>query len=136
LRAVTPTPRGGARDPSLPSLPLAFLHRTRSRFLCCPRHLFRSGLCLRRCSVRFMLRPAKLLALLDRSDLEFSSGRRGLLHPSLPGAGHPDPESGLTTQPSWGKTVTGLAPAGILPLQAARSVAKFTNYTTYGNDGT
>jgi hypothetical protein len=34
-RAVTPTPRGGARHPSLSSLPLAFLHRTRSRLLCC-----------------------------------------------------------------------------------------------------
>jgi hypothetical protein len=73
-----------------------------------------------------MLRPAKLLALLDWSDLEDSSGRRGLLRPSLPEAGHPDPESGITTQPTWGKTVTGLPPAGLLPLQAARSVAKFT----------
>ena len=57
------------------------------------------------------------------------SGRRGRLHPSLPGAGYLDPESGITTQPSWGRTVTGLTPAGVLPLQAARSVAKFTNYT-------
>ena len=53
------------------------------------------------------------------------SGRRGRLHPSLPGAGYPDPESGITTPPSWGRTVTGLSPAGVLPLQAARSVAKF-----------
>jgi len=72
-----------------------------------------------------MLRPAKLLALLDWSDLEPPSGRRGRLHPSLPGASHLDPESGITTQPSWGRTVTGLSPAGVLPLQAARSVAKF-----------
>ena len=71
-----------------------------------------------------MLRPAQLLALLDWSDLEYNSGRRGRVHPSLPEAGHPDPESGMTTQPSWGRTVTGLAPAGVLPLQAARSVAK------------
>ena len=35
VRAVTPTPRGGARHPSLSSLPLAFLHRTRRRLLCC-----------------------------------------------------------------------------------------------------
>ena len=35
-----------------------------------PRHQFQSGVCSRRCSVRFMLRPAKLLALLDGSDLE------------------------------------------------------------------
>lgn len=59
------------------------------------------------------------------------SGRRGRLHPSLPEAGHPGPESGITTQPSWGRTVTGLPPAGVLPLQAARSVAKFTDYTIY-----
>ena len=54
------------------------------------------------------------------------SGRRGRLHPSLPGVSHLHPESGITTPPSWGKTVTGLAPAGVLPLQAARSVAKLT----------
>src|SRR2546428_12450207 len=71
-----------------------------------------------------MLRRAELLALLGGSDLELSSGRRGRLHPSLPGAGHPVPESGMTTQPSWGKTVAGLPPAGVLPLQAARFAAK------------
>ncbi len=53
-----------------------------------------------------------------------SSGRRGRIHPSLPEAGHPHPESGMTTPPFWGRTMTGLAPAGALPLQAARSVAK------------
>jgi|GEM_PF-4597691 len=36
LRAITPAPRGGARDPSLPSFPTAFLHRTRSRLLYFP----------------------------------------------------------------------------------------------------
>jgi hypothetical protein len=71
-----------------------------------------------------MLRPAQLLALLDWSDLEYNSGRRGRLHPSLPEAGYSNPESGITTQPSWGRTVAGLPPAGVLPLQAARSVAK------------
>ena len=54
-----------------------------------------------------------------------SSGRRGRLHPSLPEAGHPHPESGMTTPPFWGRTMTGLAPAGALPLQAARFVANF-----------
>ena len=54
------------------------------------------------------------------------SGRRGRLHPSLPEAGHPHPESGITTPPSWGRTVTGLSPAGVLPLQAARFVASFS----------
>ena len=71
-----------------------------------------------------MLRPAQLLALLGWSDLEYSSGRRGRLHPSLPEVSHLDPESGITTQPSWGRTMAGLPPAGVLPLQAARSVAK------------
>src|SRR5262245_8493133 len=71
-----------------------------------------------------MLRPAKLLALLGWSDLERCSGRRGRLHLSLPEVSHLDPESGITTQASWGKTVAGLPLAGALPLQAARSVAK------------
>ena len=93
------------------------LHRTRPQLP--------SGICLRRCSVHLMLRPARLLALLDWSDLELSSGRRGRVHPSLPEAGHPDPESGMTTPPFWGRTMTGLAPAGALPLQAARFVANF-----------
>jgi hypothetical protein len=30
----------------------------------------------------------------------------------------------MTTPPFWGRTMTGLTPAGALPLQAARSVAK------------
>ena len=82
-----------------------------------------SGICLRRCSVHFMLRPARLFALLGWSDLEIISGRRGRVHPSLLKAGHPNPESGMTTPPFWGRTMTGLAPAGALPLQAARCVA-------------
>jgi len=72
-----------------------------------------------------MLRPAQLLALLDWSDLEQNSGRRGRLLPSLPEVSYLDPESGITTQPSWGRTVAGLSPVGVLPLQAARSGAKF-----------
>jgi len=87
-------------------------------------HQLPLGMCLRRGSVRLMLRPAEWLALLDWSDLEFSSGRRGRLPPSLPEVGHPHPESGMTTPPFWGRTMTGLAPAGALPLQAARCVAK------------
>ena len=88
-------------------------------------HQLPLGMCLRRGSVRLMLRPAEWLALLDWSDLEFSSGRRGRLPPSLPEVGHPHPESGMTTPPFWGRTMTGLAPAGALPLQAARFVANF-----------
>jgi hypothetical protein len=38
----------------------------------------------RRCSVRFMLRPAWLLAFLDWSDLTSRVGRRRRVHPSLP----------------------------------------------------
>src|SRR2546423_1087076 len=72
-----------------------------------------------------MLRPARLLALLDWSDLEGFSGRRGRVHPSLLKAGRPNPESGMTTPPFWGRTMTGGAPAGALPLQAARFVANF-----------
>jgi hypothetical protein len=79
------------------------------------------GLTLRRCNVRLMLRPAGLLALLYRSDREFPN-RRGRLRPSFPEVGHPNPESGMTTQPLWGETVTGLSPAGALPLWAAHSV--------------
>ena len=71
-----------------------------------------------------MLRPARLLALLDWSDLEQNSGRRGRLLPSLPEVSYLDPESGITTQPSWGRTVAGFSPVGVLPLQAARSIAK------------
>jgi hypothetical protein len=117
--------------PSGSLLPKAFLHRTRSRLLHFPQHQVLLGLCLRRCSIRLMLRPTKLLALLDWSDRECHSGRRGRIHPSLPGASHPDPESGMTTQPSWERTVAGLSPAGALPVQAARSVAKFISHTTY-----
>jgi len=86
-------------------------------------HQLPLGMCLRRGSVRLMLRPAEWLALLDWSDLGFSSGRRGRLPPSLPEVGHPHPESGMTTPPFWGRTMTGLAPAGALPLQAARIIA-------------
>jgi hypothetical protein len=107
-----PAPRGFPQQNSA-SAPLATQHQ------------LPLGICLRRCSVRFMLRPAGLLALLDWSDLEFSSGRRGRIHPSLPEIGHPHPESGMTTPPFWGRTMTGLAPAGALPLQAARFVANF-----------
>jgi len=88
-------------------------------------HQLPLGMCLRRCSVRFMLWPAGLLALLDWSDLECSSGRRGRVHRSLPEVSHPHSESGMTTPPFSGRTMTGLTPAGALPLQAARCVAIF-----------
>ena len=111
------------RDPSSSPLPVAFRNKTVRQLLYLPRHQLQSGICLRRYSVRVMVRPARLLALLDWSDLESSSSRRGRLHPSLPEGGHPHPESGMTTPSFWGRTMTGLAPAGALPLQAARFVA-------------
>src|SRR5262249_9679328 len=96
--------------------------KTVRQLLYLPRHQLPSGICLRRYSVRVMVRPARLLALLDWSDLESSSSRRGRIHPSLPEGGHPNPESGMTTPSFWGRMITGLAPAGALPLQAARIV--------------
>jgi hypothetical protein len=70
-----------------------------------------------------LLRPARLLALLDRSDLERTSlsGRRGLFsYPSFPAEGHPPRESDIATRRPGADTVTGLSPVGALPLQAAR----------------
>ena len=111
--------------PAVSPLPEAFRNKTVRQLLHPTRPQLPSGICLRRCSVHLMVRPARLLALLGWSDLEIISGRRGRLHPSLPEAGHPHPESGMTTPPFWGRTMTRLAPAGALPLQAARSVANF-----------
>ena len=71
-----------------------------------------------------LLRPAQLLALLDRSDPERTSlsGRRGLFsYPSFPAEGHPPRESDIATRRPGADTVTGLSPVGALPLQAARS---------------
>jgi len=59
------------RDPSSSPLPVAFRNKTVRQLLYLPRHQLQSGICLRRCSVRVMVRPARLLALLDWSDLEF-----------------------------------------------------------------
>ena len=123
--------RNGA-TPATSPLPKAFRNKTMRQLLYPTRHQIRSGICLRRCSVRLMLRPARLLALLDWSDLACNAGRRGRLHPSLPEVGHPHPESGMTTPPFWGRTMTGLTPAGALPLQAARSVANFAQRVLEG----
>ena len=113
--------------PAVSPLPEAFRNKTVRQLLHPTRPQLPSGICLRRCSVHFMLRPVRLLALLGWSDLEIISGRRGRIHPSLPEAGHPNPESGMTTPPFWGRTMTGLAPAGALPLQAARKVANLSD---------
>ena len=91
--------RRNGETPVASPLPVAFRNKTLRQLLYSTRHQLRSGMCLRRCSVRVMVRPARLLALLDWSDLECSSGRRGRVHPSVPEVGHPHPESGMTTPP-------------------------------------
>ena len=80
---------------------------------------------LRRCSVRFMLRPAWLLAFLDWSDLTKRVGRRRRLRPSLPQRRSLTSRVGYDYTASPEDTVAGLPPAGALPLQAARFVASF-----------
>ena len=61
--------RRNGDTPDTSPLPKAFRNKTVRQLLYPTRHQLRSGICLRRCSVRFMLRPARLLALLDWSDL-------------------------------------------------------------------
>ena len=69
-RAVTPTPGGDAGPyPRSGPAPMAFLIGAMSRLLQPPTPVS-VGTHSRRCSVRAVLRPACLLALLDRSDLE------------------------------------------------------------------
>src|SRR2546427_3226082 len=68
-----------------------------------------------------LLRPARLLALLDRSDLErHRSPAAEDFYPSSPAEGHPPRESDIATRRPGADTVTGLSPVGALPLQAAR----------------
>ena len=57
--------------PAVTPLPEAFRNTTVRQLLHPTRPQLPSGMCLRRCSVHLMLRPARLLALLDWSDLEF-----------------------------------------------------------------
>jgi hypothetical protein len=82
------------------------------------RALLTTRQCSREATARKVAGPPGLIRPRARS------GRRGRLHPSWPEASYPDPESGITTPLSWGRSVTGLSPAGVLPLQAARSVTK------------
>ena len=75
VRAITPTPGGKVVTlPSLFTTFIAFLASGLSRLLRQSRHRLLSGPSFRRCSVRLMLRPAHLLALLVRSDLRLSPG--------------------------------------------------------------
>jgi hypothetical protein len=57
--------------PAVSPLPKAFRNKTVRQLLHPTRPQLPSGICLRRCSVHVMVRPARLLALLDWSDLEF-----------------------------------------------------------------
>jgi hypothetical protein len=68
-------------------------------------------------------RPARLLALLDRSDLErhrSPAAEDFFLSPGFPAEGHPPRESDIATRRPGADTVTGLSPVGALPLPAAR----------------
>ena len=51
-----------------------------------------------------------------------ASAAEDLYARACPRGDHSPPESGMTTPPYWMQTVTGLTPAGALPLQAARRV--------------
>ena len=59
------------RHPRYVPAPKGFPQQNSASAPLATQHQFPLGICLRRCSVRFMLRPAGLLALLDWSDLEF-----------------------------------------------------------------
>ena len=63
--------RRNGDPPDTSPLPEAFRNKTVRQLLHPTRHQLPSGMCLRRCSVHLMVRPARLLALLDWSDLEF-----------------------------------------------------------------
>jgi hypothetical protein len=74
-------------------------------------------------SVFALLRPARWLALLDRSDLErhrSPAAEDFFFDPSFPAEGHPPRESDIATRRPGADTVTGLSPVGALPLRAAR----------------
>src|SRR5262245_37228532 len=125
LRAIAPTPRGGTARPQLLPAPsgfpqqnsasaplspptpasvgdlLATLQRSRdgtARKIACPPGLVRLGV---------ILQPPRTYT------------------PELARGRSPKPRVGMTTPSFWGRMMTGLAPAGALPLQAARFVANF-----------
>jgi hypothetical protein len=68
-------------------------------------------------------RPARLLALLEGSDLDrhrSPAAEDFFSDPRFPVEGHPPSESDIATRRPGADTVTGLSPVGALPLQAAR----------------
>jgi hypothetical protein len=137
LRATTPTPGGGVsayfRSFLTPKgLPQRNNGSAPPRL---PTPMSVGGNC-RRCSVRFMLRPAWLLAFLDWSDLTEPVGRRRRLRPSLPQrrsltsrvgydyTASPDRYCGRTST-GWSAAVTGCAkPRPPLPLTGSKAWAK------------
>jgi hypothetical protein len=85
IRATTPTPGGGVSASLQYFLTPQGLPQSNNRSA--PPRIptpVSVGGNYRRCSVRFMLRPAWLLAFLDWSDLTEPIGRRRRLRPSLP----------------------------------------------------
>ena len=65
-----------------------------------------------------LLRPARLLALLDRSDLErHRSPAAEDFYPSFPSGRSPSPRVGYRYTAPGADAVTGLSPVGALPLQ-------------------
>ena len=58
-----------------------------------------------------------------------ASAAEDLYARACPRGDHSPPESGMTTPHDWMQTVTGLTPAGALPLQAARETStKFMGF--------
>jgi hypothetical protein len=77
------------------------------------------GIRFLRCSVRFRLRPAELLVLLYRSDLELPPANKDLYTQACPKRGQPLLELSMTTRHPRVDTRAGLTPARTPPLQAA-----------------
>jgi hypothetical protein len=121
IRATTPTPGGGVSAYFRSFLTPQGLPQSNNGSAppSIPTPVSVGGNC-RRCSVRFMLRPAWLLAFLDWSDLTSPSAAEDVYARACPRDDHSPPESGMTTQHHRIDTVAGLPPAGALPLQAAR----------------
>ena len=121
LRAVTHTPGRGLGTFSRYSLPQSHGLPQRGSGSAPPSAPTSAsvGSVFRRCSVRFMLRPAELLALLCRTDPELPPADEGFYTQAFPRSSHPPLELSMTTRHPRVDTMAGLAPAGTLPLQAA-----------------
>ena len=120
LRAITPPPRGGTETPQrCPRSQEAFRNTTVRQFLQLPHTSSRWG-CADDAAAFALCYGPRVAAILDLSTWRSPPEPPRTCTPGLPEVGHPHPGSGMTTPPFWGRTMTGLAPAGALPLQAAR----------------